>query len=44
MTAFMIKKPTKSLADVPSDIAVDYALIATGVAAGLIGLIYLMMI
>jgi hypothetical protein len=39
----MMKKPTKSLADVPNDIAVDYALIATGVAAGLIGLIYLVL-
>jgi hypothetical protein len=40
----MMNKPNKSLADVPKDIAVDYALIATGVAAGLIGLIYLLMI
>jgi hypothetical protein len=40
----MLKNSQKSLADVPKDIAVDYALIATGVAAGLIGLIYLVLI
>jgi hypothetical protein len=39
----MIKKPTRSLIDVPKDIVVDYALIATGVAAGLVGLIYLIL-
>jgi hypothetical protein len=40
----MMNKPNRTLADVPKDIVVDYALIATGVAAGLIGLIYLLSI
>jgi hypothetical protein len=40
----MMNKPNKSLADLPTDIAVDYALIATGIAAGVIGLIYLVLI
>lgn len=40
----MMKKANKSLADVPTDIAVDYALIAAGIVAGLIGLIYLILI
>ncbi|WP_296516004.1 hypothetical protein [Rhodopseudomonas sp.] len=40
----MAKKSAKSILEVPKDIAIDYALIATGVVAGLIGLIYLVLI
>lgn len=40
----MMKKPAKAMLDIPKDIAVDYALIAAGVTAGLIGLLYLLLI
>jgi hypothetical protein len=39
----MSKNPQHAPIDVPKDIAIDYALIVTGVAAGVIGLICLML-
>jgi len=37
---FMTDKFTKTIVGLPKDIAIDYALIATGIAAGTIGLLY----
>lgn len=39
-----MSKPTQTSFDIQDDIRTDYALIATGVAAALVALVYLLLI